>query len=168
MAHILKSHRVEGKLHWAPSLSYSQSFSLPLLWTLSWGHKPWGSQLADSEGTESLGWSNEVVVLEPPQRSWDPGELFHSGGSRLLWWVVADPVIMAASKLGTPTAWRRMAFSAMAGRLVWIATRIWTFSSCACISLLFWRRSSFIFSKRRSWERGHVSYKTRLFMGAGR
>ena len=50
----------------------------------------------------------------------------------------------------------------MAGRLTQIATRIWTFSSCACTSLSFWRRRSTVVWKRRIWERGYISYKTGL------
>ena len=38
--------------------------------------------------------------------------------------LVAALVVMVASGVGTPAAQRRVAFSAMASRLVWIATRI--------------------------------------------
>ena len=75
---------------------------------------------------------------------------------------VAAPVMMVAFRLGTPAAQRRVAFSVMASRLVVIATRIWTFSSCAHTSFSFWRRMSFVFWKRRIQERGHISYKTGL------
>ena len=100
-------------------------------------------------GAESLGWSSEVVVPEAPQRSWHPGELplpvEVPGFSDKL---VAASVMMAASRLGTPKAWRRVAFSAIASRLAWIATRIWTFYSWAHTSFSFWRKRSFLFQKK--------------------
>ena len=150
-----ESQRVEGKLYWALSLSYSWSHSLPLVQMLSPGHRLWGRWPADSGSAESLVWSGEVVVLEPLQMSWDPGELFPpvevpDSSDEL----VAAPVMMAASELGTFAAWRRAAFSTMVSRLTWIATRIWTFSSCVCFSFSFSRRRSFLFWKRRIWERG--------------
>ena len=76
--------------------------------------------------------------------------------------LVAVPVMMAASRARNPTAQRRAAFLETASRLVQIATRISTFSSCACTSFSFWRRRSFMFWKRGIWERGHISYKTGL------
>ena len=61
---------------------------------------------------------------DPPQRSWDPWELTPvevPGPSDEL---VAVPVMMAVSGLGTPAVQRIAAFSVMAGRLAQIATRI--------------------------------------------
>ena len=67
--------------------------------------------------------------------------------------LVTVPVMMAASRSGAPVAQRRMALSVTAGILVQIATRIWTFSSCAHINFSFWRRRTFVFWKRRIQER---------------
>ena len=64
-----------------------------------------------------------MVVLKSPCKSWDPGELPPvevPGSSDEL---VAAPVMMGASRLGT-AAQRRVAFSVMASRLAWIAARI--------------------------------------------
>ena len=76
--------------------------------------------------------------------------------------LVAALVMVATSESGTPAAWRRVVFSVTAGRLVQMATRIWTFSSCACMSFSFWRRRSFMFWKWRIQEKGYISYRIRL------
>ena len=140
-----QSWRVEGKLHWAPSQSYPWSCSLPLLHMLSPDHRPWGCWQADSGGAESPGWSGGVMVLEPHKGPETLGVILPvevPGSTNEL---VASPVMMVASELGTPAAQRRVSFSLMASSLAWIATRIWTFSSCAHTSSSFWRRRSFVF-----------------------
>ena len=68
-------------------------------------------------------------------------------------------MMVATSELGTPTVWMRVAFSVMASSLAWMATRIWTFSSCAHMNFSFWRRRSSVFWKRRIQEN---NYKIRL------
>ena len=126
-----------GELHWVPSQNYPQSNSLPEFQTLSPGHLLLGSWLVDSGGAEILGWCSEVVVLEPPQRSWALGrypQVEVQGSSDEL---LAMPVMMVASGPGTPAVWRRVAISVMTYRLAWIATRIWNVSSCAYTSFSF-------------------------------
>ena len=77
--------------------------------------------------------------------------------------LVVTPVMIVASCLGTPAAQRRAASFAMTGRLEWMATKIWAFSSCAHISFLFWRRRSFLFWNHK--EKGYISQETGLLAG---
>ena len=104
-----------------------------LCWVQVTGHKAVSWQI---QGVQKV-WDYLMRwwAPEPTQRSSDPGELL-SLQWRFQVQLVATPVMVAMSELGTPAAQRRAAFSAMAGRLVQMAAMFWTFSSCAYMSFL--------------------------------
>ena len=159
MAHILKVggqrvNFIELPLQAAPGVTTCLHFGC---WVQVTSHEEVAWQI---QGSGVIKWNEGARA---PAKVWGPWGVIPAveiqGSSDEL---VAASLIMATSESGTPAVQRRAAFSATASRLAWMATRNWTFCSCASMSFSFLRRRSFMFWKWRIQEKGHISYRIRL------